>query len=301
MSKRIVSRRVDFDKYRAPRILKIVQERLLNGNLIKKPLWFDAVSMFPPIHRPVAVLHNDASRFTATLSQSKQDQDRLHENADKYCQKMPSRKWSSIKHWKTDRDWRKAVVDASRLFAFPQEIEFPEDRLRERFYRDHPIERSRPRIFKEEQSPMSLSPDDSLDEPAPGSIRTGEDVAQYQQHLMNRSENALSEDEAYRLACQKFYESRVREEQQLQELRLKAQQLDASTASEPVENQGNVSENVPLDEHEPDLQGHAVRQEKLSQGGNAATDLLFEQWLELEQAAVDQAVEIKYHHHLFSD
>ncbi|KEZ46079.1 37S ribosomal protein S25, mitochondrial [Scedosporium apiospermum] len=91
----------------------------------------------------------------------------------------------------------------------PQRIEFPEDRLRQAFYKDHPWELARPRIILELDGKDSRLLDWSKGVRQPGMALSGECVVQRQLWLMD---SGMSKEEAYDKARKEFYELRQEEE-----------------------------------------------------------------------------------------
>ncbi|PKS07036.1 hypothetical protein jhhlp_005633 [Lomentospora prolificans] len=91
----------------------------------------------------------------------------------------------------------------------PQRIEFPEDALRQTFYRDHPWELARPRMILELDGKDSRYLDWSKGVRQPGMPLSGECVVQRQLWLM---ESGMPKDEAYDQARKEFYTLRHEEE-----------------------------------------------------------------------------------------
>ncbi|CAI4217190.1 unnamed protein product [Parascedosporium putredinis] len=91
----------------------------------------------------------------------------------------------------------------------PQRIVFPEDALRQAFYKDHPWELARPRMILELDGKDSRLLDWSKGVRQPGMALSGECVVQRQLWLM---ENGLPKDEAYDKARKEFYALRHEEE-----------------------------------------------------------------------------------------
>ena len=123
------------------------------------------------------------------------------------------------------------------------------------------------------------------------SVGSGEQVVQYQHHLMTRKHEPLGEEEAYRLACSKFYEGRIREEQEAEQLQLQAQRLGAqSLQSESLTDVDEVDESLVVQsEHVSQVLDSQQMDGKPGGKGNGVLD----RWLDMEQAAVEQAYDIK--------
>ncbi|KAI8358907.1 mitochondrial ribosomal protein S25 [Mortierella sp. GBAus27b] len=162
--------------------------KLLKANLIKTPpVWYTATTLAPPsptfIREPEAAAEAEATSAGANSTSSS-----IHN---------VTRSSRSNKHLrsKTER---------------PQKIVYPEDRLRRRFYEDHPWELRRPRCLVETNGDGThrdwstlLQKDRSVAD------LTGEDVIQYQLYLMSKG---AKEQEAYHLATKEFYLIRAQEE-----------------------------------------------------------------------------------------
>ncbi|KAJ2722240.1 mitochondrial ribosomal small subunit component [Coemansia sp. Benny D115] len=89
----------------------------------------------------------------------------------------------------------------------PPKIEFPEDKLRRVFYKNHPFELMRPRIVMEHSGKTNADWGTLLN----GSSHvTGESVIRYQYFLMQTE--GMTEQEAYVQATSGFYKIRAREE-----------------------------------------------------------------------------------------
>lgn len=89
-----------------------------------------------------------------------------------------------------------------------QRICYAEDKLRERFYKEHPWELARPVTLVENEGDDSKHHDWSKIE-QPGKQLSGESVVQRQIYLMNQNEPRLGKDQAYRRACEEFYKLRM--------------------------------------------------------------------------------------------
>ncbi|KAL8380800.1 hypothetical protein RB595_005203 [Gaeumannomyces hyphopodioides] len=114
----------------------------------------------------------------------------------------------------------------------PQKIVYPEDKLRQEFYRDHPWELARPRVILEVDGKDSWHCDWSKGVAQPGIALSGESVVQRQMWLMNHRHMSrdrvnpsdpesrklwcrrkpLSKNAAYDKARREFYELRQEEE-----------------------------------------------------------------------------------------
>lgn len=104
--------------------------KLLKGNVIKNPpVWYPATTLAPP--SPTFLRERDPSKASPRAELP------FESNSTSSSQKKElSRSSRSQKHlrWKSER---------------PQKIVYPEDKLRRRFYEDHPWELRRPRCLVE--------------------------------------------------------------------------------------------------------------------------------------------------------
>lgn len=92
----------------------------------------------------------------------------------------------------------------------PQQLVFPEDALRRRFFKDHPWELARPRLIIENDGTDSRSFDWSKGLRQPGLPLCGECVVQRQLWLMENK--GMPTDEAYDKARKEFYYLRQKDE-----------------------------------------------------------------------------------------
>ncbi|KAF8948770.1 mitochondrial ribosomal small subunit component [Haplosporangium gracile] len=185
--------------------------KLLKANLIKNPpVWYPAASLAPP--SPTFLRERDPSGANthAQFPFEKDAEIRKEEealaagnpapasaSASSTAQKELTRSSRSQKHlrWKTER---------------PQKIVYPEDKLRRRFYEDHPWELRRPRCLLETSGDGTRRNWTSLLQSGRSiADLTGEDVIQYQLYLMTTGK---SEREAYHIATEEFYLHRAQEE-----------------------------------------------------------------------------------------
>lgn len=96
-----------------------------------------------------------------------------------------------------------------RGMFMPQKIEYPEDKLRMQFFKDHPWELARPRILVENDGNDHKHYDWSNIE-QPGKQLDGESVVQRQMWLMENK--GLEETDAYDHARREFYELRMKQD-----------------------------------------------------------------------------------------
>jgi len=98
----------------------------------------------------------------------------------------------------------------SRNLYKPTQIVYPEDRLRQRFYRDHPWELARPRMMLELDGKDARGRNWSTGLRQPGMLLSGESVVQRQLWLIECG--GFGEDQAYDMARKEFYKLRHRED-----------------------------------------------------------------------------------------
>ncbi|KAF8862288.1 mitochondrial ribosomal protein [Acephala macrosclerotiorum] len=112
-----------------------------------------------------------------------------------------------IQHRETNR--RSRIRKPSKMFK-PQLIEYEEDRLRSKFYADHPWELARPRIVLENDGKDGQK-DDWSKIRQPGRALNGESVVQRQLWLLNNVLD-MTKNQAYDIARKEFYALRHEEE-----------------------------------------------------------------------------------------
>ncbi|CCJ30740.1 unnamed protein product [Pneumocystis jirovecii] len=93
----------------------------------------------------------------------------------------------------------------------PQNITYPEDRLRKKFFKDHPWELARPRNLIEYDGKDAENYDWSQLNQKTKSL-DGESVVQRQLWLMTHSKPKQAEEEAYAKALSEFYYARAQEQ-----------------------------------------------------------------------------------------
>jgi len=120
---------------------------------------------------------------------------------------------------------------ASKLFQ-PMEIKYPEDKLREEFFGDHPWELARPRIVLEDDGKDYQKYDWSQIQ-QPGKMLDGESVVQRQQWLMKNKR--LSRAEAYDMARKEFYAIRHDEDIERRIAKEEAIMVGAHFGKSPLE------------------------------------------------------------------
>ncbi|KLU89485.1 37S ribosomal protein S25 [Magnaporthiopsis poae ATCC 64411] len=137
-----------------------------------------------------------------------------------------------VQHSEVKTKSRSSKAKKPKNIFKPQKIVYPEDRLRQEFYRDHPWELARPRVILEVDGKDSWYCDWSKGVAQPGIALSGECVIQRQLWLMHNSHiceepvnpfdpekgkmwvkrKPLSKNEAYDKARREFYALRQEEE-----------------------------------------------------------------------------------------
>ncbi|KAF9434419.1 mitochondrial ribosomal small subunit component [Entomortierella beljakovae] len=187
--------------------------KLMKAKLIRDaPAWYPATTLAPPSptflrERDVSGLDPNAKlQFQVEAEELKRKEAKKagipytplsSDSQPQASARGTTRSSRSNKHlrWKSER---------------PRNIVYPEDRLRRRFYEDHPWELRRPRCLVETTG-NGTNRDWSklLQEGRSISDLTGEDVIQHQMYLMEHGE---TEREAYCIATKEFYLYRAQEE-----------------------------------------------------------------------------------------
>ncbi|ORX96246.1 hypothetical protein K493DRAFT_129490, partial [Basidiobolus meristosporus CBS 931.73] len=176
--------------------------RLLKGKLIREePAWLSAVRKIPP--GPSIVRSVSKFDTTGTLPFEK----------EKKAANKPAKKVKKWMRYKTVK---------------PPKIEYPEDKLRRQFYKDHPQELLRPRMLMEidGQNRSDWSKLVQEDGKKPQEVN-GESVIQYQLYLMSQG---YTTREAYVLATSEFYKVKSREDAELMIAKQQAQHFGADMA-----------------------------------------------------------------------
>ncbi|KAG0056925.1 mitochondrial ribosomal small subunit component [Gryganskiella cystojenkinii] len=171
--------------------------KLLKANLIRNPpVWYAATTLTPP--SPTFLRERDPSGANAKAQLPfEAAAEKANGQKTVSSQQLPSRSSRSQKHlrWKSER---------------PKTIVYPEDRLRRKFYEDHPFELRRPRCLIETNGDGTRRSWETLLQKGKSIADiTGEDVIQHQLYLMSQGK---TEREAYHIATNEFYLLRAQEE-----------------------------------------------------------------------------------------
>ncbi|KAK9762102.1 mitochondrial ribosomal small subunit component [Basidiobolus ranarum] len=188
---------------KAPTDVHKTVSRLLKGKLIRdEPAWLSAVRRIPP--GPSIV--RSVSKFDTTGTLSFEDKE----------QKFKGNPVKRVRKWMKYKTVK------------PPKIEYPEDKLRRQFYKDHPQELLRPRMLIETdgQNRSDWSQLATQDGKKPQEVN-GESVVQYQLHLMSQG---YTTREAYVLATSEFYKIKSREDTELMIAKQQAQHFGADMA-----------------------------------------------------------------------
>ncbi|KAK9722172.1 mitochondrial ribosomal small subunit component [Basidiobolus ranarum] len=187
---------------KAPTDVHKTVSRLLKGRLIRdEPAWLSAVRRIPP--GPSIVRSVSKFDTTGALPFEKEKQ-------------------PGVKPVKRVRRWMKYKT------VKPPKIEYPEDKLRRQFYKDHPQELLRPRMLMETdgENRSDWSKLTTEDGKKPHEVN-GESVIQYQLHLMSQG---YTTREAYVFATSEFYKIKSREDTELMIAKQQAQHFGADLA-----------------------------------------------------------------------
>ncbi|PVU91274.1 hypothetical protein BB560_006139 [Smittium megazygosporum] len=158
--------------------------KLLKGGLRKeKPAWYTSMELYPP--NPSIYCNPNYFKTSGTNEFEKNATEGDVARKGFFLPPRSAHKKHNMKTLRMD----------------PPAIKYPEDKLRERFYKEYPDEASNPISFVESGNPKHKW--DSTNNPAFG--LTGESVIRYQWYLMNQG---LSEEEAYKLATGEFEASK---------------------------------------------------------------------------------------------
>lgn len=156
-----------------------------------------------------------------------------------------------------------ARPDKNRIFC-PQNIRYEEDKLRSRFFTDHPWELARPRIVLEDTGNSHARADWSKGLIQPGIPLSGESVVQRQLYLLQTVPD-IKVDAAYDIARKEFYDLRRQEEVRMRIAAEEAESTGAVFGKNPLQ-WGIQVENRQYD----DWERWAKEQVVLQQQKNAA-------------------------------
>lgn len=198
--------KIDFKLKRNPfHLRKYVDNLIASGKIQNTPPWYAAVSMYPMAPQPTRhITPSQVGQFNTTKPVA-------------HLQLKNSQSSCRNKQY-------------APRFSEPEEIIFPEDEIRNHFYKWHPFELLRPKFMMDDQK--SLKPRD-WSTIYGGDITdklTGENVVQHTLFLMSEKGGSLSRPDAYAKALDAFYKERASQEQK--ELKLKQIALEAGANSE---------------------------------------------------------------------
>ncbi|PUU77305.1 mitochondrial ribosomal protein S25-domain-containing protein [Tuber borchii] len=161
---------INLRRFRSLRVHQNASQMLEAGRLQEEPAWYRIVGSIPPTTSLVRII-------PPQLKERKKPWTKNH---------RPSRMY------------------------MPQKIEYPEDKLRTQFYRDHPWELARPRVLVENDGKDYLKYDWSK-MPQKGKPLDGESVVQRQLWLRGKYPE-MSAEKAYDMARKEFYDLRLQED-----------------------------------------------------------------------------------------
>ncbi|KAI8913966.1 mitochondrial ribosomal protein S25-domain-containing protein [Powellomyces hirtus] len=198
------------------------------GRVRNRPAWYKAVSMYPPARFvPKGVNPVEVGQFQpVTIGSAHATSAIQQQPKDLYKRGNP-------------RTYRPQYVSSVPL------ITYPEDELRQAFYRWHPLELHRPRTLVEDENTLRRKDWSTIwggkhADGTPAKVHvTGESVVQHTLYLMQRPEKLggpLIRHEAYQEALRAFYAAREQLDQAAQ-VRREQMQLAAETAAKEEEAQ----------------------------------------------------------------
>ncbi|KAJ3063292.1 mitochondrial ribosomal small subunit component [Quaeritorhiza haematococci] len=183
-----------------------------SGRSSTQPPWFTAVQKVPPPPMPLrSVVPSEVAQFAEPDAQKQVSE----------LQAATTRLVARV------NNPRKAY--RPHYVRKPPRIVYPEDKLREEFYRTHPFELVRPRNIVETEESLKERTWSSIDGGEGKTELTGENVIKYTTYLMSKEGGGLSRAAAYRQALSEFYKRRAEEEHREE---LEKQQLAAAKARE---------------------------------------------------------------------
>ncbi|KAJ1563758.1 mitochondrial ribosomal small subunit component, partial [Nowakowskiella sp. JEL0078] len=174
-------------------ILDNFDRAMVRTNIVK-PAWYAAVQLFPPGEIPLRTVnpleHGNYLPPSHTVQLIK----------SQLMNAVSSKRRQKSKNFK------------QLLFSRPLKILYPEDSLRDRFYRQHPWELNRPIEIIETDESIAESRDWSTLSGGnkPTKVISGENVIQHTLYLVRNSDIKL--DDAYEKVLAEFYQTRAREE-----------------------------------------------------------------------------------------
>ncbi|KAI3658091.1 hypothetical protein MP638_002375 [Amoeboaphelidium occidentale] len=185
---------INYSRYKAQRVHNIIKDQI-NGALVRPPVWLPVVSALPPLSRPVSIPTQDPTMHKTAPT---------YELAEEYCSKLQSSKWIKLNKKRNAR-WRQAVKEAMRIMPIPTDIVFPEDKLRERFRKEYPLEKLRPIVMKDDFAQKEAAQGISAKNP---SIQNEEQFVELQQRLINEG---VSMEESFEKAKTLFEDTLKKE------------------------------------------------------------------------------------------
>ncbi|KAJ3156364.1 mitochondrial ribosomal small subunit component [Geranomyces variabilis] len=167
------------------------------------PPWYRAVAQHPPaVFTPKGVDPVHTGLFHPASSSSSSSQLASSESTPTTARELYKR---------ADPRTYKA-----RYIVRAPPITYPEDEIRQAFYKWHPLELSKPRTLVEDEQTLTWRSWENIyggkhaDNTWTYVPVTGESVVKHTLYLMSRKENPLSRHEAYQTALRAFYEARAK-------------------------------------------------------------------------------------------
>ncbi|KAI9189872.1 mitochondrial ribosomal small subunit component [Blastocladiella emersonii ATCC 22665] len=184
-------------------VFQNVSRQFQRGLIEKLPAWHNAMRMVPPTAPLPRAVCRTSTQGTQPFEASLNSAQRTHyeQQIRTLFSKRPVSKSNAAKHTRSAAKLR------------PQAIVYPEDRLRQRFFRDHPFELVRAQTLVEGDA---VSADYATPLTQRASV-SGEDVIQHQLYLV--ATQGLTIDQAYDQVTRELYTVRMREEAEANKLR----------------------------------------------------------------------------------
>ncbi|KAJ3011254.1 mitochondrial ribosomal small subunit component [Thoreauomyces humboldtii] len=214
------------------------------GRVRNLPAWYKAVSLYPTTQfTPKGVVPSEIGQFqpptaaaAATMTSSPRE----------YYKRINPRTYKA------------------QYVARVPEIVYPEDELRQAFYRWHPLELSRPRSLVETEHTLTHKDWSSIHggrDPTGLHVKvpvTGESVVQHTLYLMSRKVNPLSRHQAYQQALQAFYKARSEMDTEAAKIRAAAWKAAEVAAQEEAAEAKRQADEEALREIDPTADAEAT-------------------------------------------
>lgn len=174
-------------------LMKNVDQQIKSGKMSQNPAWYGAMKLVPMAPMPSAYEDTTQSGAFAKTDNSIQE----------------SQTFFSLSSTRRIQKRKNISVMPVRMC---EEIEYPEDRIRSKFYSSHPFELNRPRSLIDDDYSLVNRDWSSIHGGNIEAPVTGESVVQYTLYLMSKNGGSMTEEDAYAKALQDFYQARKDEE-----------------------------------------------------------------------------------------